>query len=81
MVHERLYQSNNLSNINLKDYLTRLVSDIFYSYSISLRNVELQLDINDVNIGIDTAIPLGLIINELELRIVLNTHSLMVKRE
>lgn len=65
MVHERLYQSNNLSNINLKDYLTRLVSDIFYSYSISLRNVELQLDINDVNIGIDTAIPLGLIINEL----------------
>ncbi|NYB51530.1 MAG: PAS domain S-box protein [Methanobacteriaceae archaeon] len=65
MVHEKLYQSDSFSKINFKDYLTNLVSDIFYSYNIQKEKIGLELDIKDVNIGIDTAIPLGLIINEL----------------
>jgi PAS domain S-box-containing protein len=64
MVHEKLYQSDNFSKINFKDYLTNLVSDIFYSYGIRGK-IMWELDIDDINIGIDTAIPLGLIINEL----------------
>jgi two-component sensor histidine kinase len=65
MIHENLYQSDNLTNINFKEYLEKLVSDIFYSYEIKKGSIESVLDIEDININIDTAIPLGLIINEL----------------
>ncbi len=65
MVHEKLYQSDSFSNINFKDYVTNLVSDIFYSYGIKMGLITLEMEIEDVNIGIDTAIPLGLIVNEL----------------
>ncbi len=65
MVHEKLYQSDNFSNINLKEYLLNLVADIFYSYGVKKETISLELDLDDVKIGIDTAIPLGLIINEL----------------
>jgi two-component sensor histidine kinase len=65
MIHENLYQSDNLTNINFKEYLEKLVSDIFYSYEIKKGSIESVLDIEDININIDTAIPLELIINEL----------------
>ncbi|BDZ69600.1 hypothetical protein GCM10025861_01170 [Methanobacterium petrolearium] len=65
MVHEKLYKSDSFSKINFKEYLKNLVSDIFYSYGIKMETINWELDIEDVNIGIDTAIPLGLIINEL----------------
>jgi PAS domain S-box-containing protein len=65
MVHEKLYQSDTLSKINFKDYVTNMVSDIFYSYGINKETINPELDIEDVNLNIDTAIPLGLIINEL----------------
>lgn len=65
MIHEKLYQSSNFSNINFKEYLERLISGIFYSYEITNGNIGSEIDIDDVNLSIDTAIPLGLIINEL----------------
>ncbi|EKQ50691.1 MAG: PAS domain S-box [Methanobacterium sp. Maddingley MBC34] len=64
MIHEKLYQSSNFSNINFKEYLERLISSIFYSYEIT-GSIGSEIDIDDVNLSIDTAIPLGLIINEL----------------
>ncbi len=65
MVHEKLYQSDSFSKINFKDYVTNMVSDIFYSYGISKGSILWENDIEDINLNIDTAIPLGLIINEL----------------
>ncbi|WP_048191065.1 PAS domain S-box protein [Methanobacterium sp. SMA-27] len=65
MIHEKLYQSPNFTDINFKEYIRKLVSDIFYSYGISTGTIESVLNIEDINISIDTAIPLGLIINEL----------------
>ena len=65
MLHEKLYQSPNFTNINFKEYVERLVLDIFYSYGITTGSIESILDIENINIGIETAIPLGLIINEL----------------
>jgi PAS domain S-box-containing protein len=65
MIHEKLYQSKSLSKINFKEYVENLVSDIFYSYGIKKGTIEPDLEIEDINIDIDTAIPLGLIINEL----------------
>ncbi|MDP3623942.1 MAG: PAS domain S-box protein, partial [Methanobacteriaceae archaeon] len=65
IVHEKLYRSDSFTKINFKDYLTSLISDIFYSYGVNKGLIVWDLDIEDVHMGFDTAIPLGLIINEL----------------
>ena len=65
IIHEKLYQSSSLTNINFKEYLEKLILDIYYSYGILNGSIESMLEIRDINLNIDTAIPLGLIINEL----------------
>ena len=65
MVHEKLYQSTDLSHINFGEYLDNLVKDLFYSYGIPTDSIKLVIDAEDIEINIDTAIPLGLIVNEL----------------
>jgi len=70
MVHEKLYQSSNFNNYNFKQYVEKLVYEISCSYGIEMGNIKIQLDIEDININIDTAMPLGLIINELVTNIV-----------
>jgi two-component sensor histidine kinase len=65
IIHEKLYQSSSLSNINFKEYIEKLIRDIYYSYGILNGFIESVLEIDDINLNIDTAIPLGLIINEL----------------
>jgi len=65
IIHEKLYQSSNLTYVNFKEYLEKLILDIFYSYGITTSAIESVLNIEDIHLNIDTAIPLGLIINEL----------------
>ncbi|MEL7669651.1 histidine kinase N-terminal 7TM domain-containing protein [Methanobacterium sp.] len=64
-VHQRLYQHDNLKKINFGDYPETLASDIFKSYVSNPDQITLDIDTEDVTIDIDTAIPLGLILNEL----------------
>ena len=65
LIHENLYQSTNISNINFRNYVEILVEDIINSYSIDTNHVKTTLELGNYNLGIETAIPLGLIINEL----------------
>lgn len=65
LIHEKLYQSPSLNKIDFKDYLNKLVSDLFYSYQDTNANIELELNVQDLSLNIETAIPLGLIINEI----------------
>jgi PAS domain S-box-containing protein len=65
MVHEKLYQSPSFTDINFKEYIQRLVQDLYSSYAINTHDIRTSLDIEDINLNIDTSIPLGLIINEL----------------
>ena len=65
IVYDKLYQSPNFNDINFKQYIEKLIYDILYTYGIKKGTIKAQLDIEDVPINIDTAIPLGLIINEL----------------
>jgi len=65
MIHEKLYMSSDLSHINFKEYTEKLVSDIFYTYGIKKGTIEAILNVEDIEINMETAIPLGLIINEL----------------
>jgi PAS domain S-box-containing protein len=69
-IHEKLYESPSLSEINFKEFTEKLVYDILYSYGIQKNLIKTNLIIEDINLNIDTAIPLGLIINELVTNIV-----------
>ena len=65
LIHEQLYQSSNLAQINFKDYVTNLVQYLRRSHSQGLSNIEIQVSAEDVNIEMDQAVPLGLMVNEL----------------
>lgn len=65
MIHEKLYLSKDLTQINFADYIQNLVSNLFYSYNIKESQIKPIIKIEDVNLNIETAIPCGLIINEL----------------
>jgi PAS domain S-box-containing protein len=65
LVHEKLYQSRDLSNLNLKDYINDLAHAVLGSYQLSADRISLVLDIDSISVSIDTATPCGLIINEL----------------
>jgi PAS domain S-box-containing protein len=65
MVHEKLYQSPTFSDINFKQYIEKLVYDILYTYKIPTGTIKTNMIIEEINLNIDTAIPLGLIVNEL----------------
>jgi PAS domain S-box-containing protein len=64
-VHEVLYKSKNLSNINFKIFLSTVLVQLKSSFHDPEKNIELQTDIENVDLNISVAIPLALIINEL----------------
>jgi two-component sensor histidine kinase/ligand-binding sensor domain-containing protein len=65
LVHERLYQSNDLSKIDFREYVQKLTKDLFRSYAVNQSIIKLDINIDDIFINIDTAVPCALIINEL----------------
>ncbi len=65
LVHEKLYQSKDLSRIDFGQYLQNLVVYLIHSYQVDAGRVRLRLDVGDTALDINTAIPCGLIINEL----------------
>ncbi|WP_405409910.1 sensor histidine kinase [Maribacter sp. Asnod1-A12] len=64
MVHEMLYMRNDISHIEYKSYVQELGEYLIRSIKGNDNNVDLKIDIPDIKLGIDTAIPLGLLINE-----------------
>ncbi len=64
MVHEMLYMRDDLSKIEYKSYVKELSEYLIRSLKGRENNIKLKLNIEDVKLGIDTAIPLGLLINE-----------------
>jgi len=65
MIHERLYQTQDFAHINIAEHIRNLVLGLFSSYHVDQSSVKLNTNIQDLKLGIDTAIPLSLIINEL----------------
>ena len=63
LVHEQTYLSKDLSNIDVSGYLDQLVRNLTHAYTIDTR-LELDVDIQLPTLGVDTLIPLGLLINE-----------------
>lgn len=64
LIHEYLYESENINYVNFEEYINRLSSSIRSSFS-NQSNIKLETEIKNTHFNIETAIPLGLIINEL----------------
>jgi two-component sensor histidine kinase len=64
MIHQKLYQGKNLSSIEMKDYFINLSEHILNSYGAE-DQVSFEYNMDNVELDVDTAIPLGLIVNEL----------------
>jgi PAS domain S-box-containing protein len=65
LVHEKLYQSGDFTKIDFNIYVNDLVKSLFHSYGAISNNIVPNIKVNNVSLGIDSAIPCGLIINEL----------------
>ncbi len=65
LVHENLYQSEQLSGVNIKDYLVDLSANVQRGHDPVDIDIALDLKAEDEQIDLDTAIPVGLILNEL----------------
>jgi PAS domain S-box-containing protein len=65
LVHEKLYQSTDLAKLDLGNYLKFLGDNLFQFLGMKGKGITLTIDVHDISLAIDTAIPLGLMINEL----------------
>ncbi|MEW6328336.1 MAG: histidine kinase dimerization/phosphoacceptor domain -containing protein [Thermodesulfobacteriota bacterium] len=65
LVHEKLYQSKDLASINFHEYASLLINGLFRSYGVNADRIALKMNVDDIMLGVDVAIPCGLIINEL----------------
>jgi PAS domain S-box-containing protein len=65
LLHEKLYQSKDLTKVKFSEYVQNLVNYLFRSYGVNMNLISAKADVEDVILGIDTIISCGLIINEL----------------
>jgi len=65
LIHEKLYQSQDLASINFKEYIKSLSNDLIMTFSDENKNITINYEVEDIYFGIDTAIPAGLLLNEL----------------
>lgn len=64
IIHRKLYQSDDLSQVNIASYINELIDEILSSLS-SVDNITTNITTNDIAIGLKTVVPLGLLLNEL----------------
>jgi two-component sensor histidine kinase/PAS domain-containing protein len=65
LIHERLYRSDDLSRIDAQTYFAELTQYLGQTYNAGDRRITLHLQVASIHLGIDQAIPCGLIVNEL----------------
>jgi two-component sensor histidine kinase len=65
LIHERLYHSTDLKNIDFGDYIINLTTDLYHTMVLDPDRIKLDIDVEDVKIDINNMVPLGLIVNEL----------------
>lgn len=65
LIHERLYRSEDLSSIELTEYIRAVAVEIFHNNQVNPKNSKLEIDAEKIRININQAVPCGLLINEL----------------
>ena len=65
MIHQQLYRTDDVKIINIRFFLDDLIEKIKFTYCLNNSPLDVQIDIENENLDVDMALPLGLIINEL----------------
>ena len=65
LVHENLYRAGNFARVPMRTHIRNLCDQLSYAYGMDGRRVELEIEVDDLELEIDRAISVGLIINEL----------------
>lgn len=65
LIHQRLYNTDNVSSLNIKLYLTELAESLMQAYGYDADSFDLQINAQNPELDVDLAIPIGLIVNEL----------------
>jgi two-component sensor histidine kinase len=65
LIHQRLYQTDQLTTINMRDYIVDLTESLMMAYGYKPDTFDLRLSIEKQELDVDLAIPVGLILNEL----------------
>jgi len=65
LIHQNLYQHDNLRAIRMPAYLENLVQSLLTTYQVTSDQITIESDVSDIILDVDTVVPLGLIINEL----------------
>lgn len=64
LIHQELYESGKLDSLDFSSYLRKLITDLIRSYKTENCRIQVNLNANSVFLGVDTAVSLGIIINE-----------------
>lgn len=64
LIHEKMYEAHDLSNINIKEYVGQLAQNLLRSYRLN-QNIQLEIDVALESLSLDTLVPLGLLLNEM----------------
>jgi PAS domain S-box-containing protein len=65
LIHERMYHARDLSRVDFTEYADRLVAGLMTAYNVKPETIVAELNVQRVFLGIDTAVPCGLLLNEL----------------
>ncbi len=65
LIHQRLYQTRDVTELNFNAYAQDLIEKLIFAYGFDYQNLGVTLNISEQNIDVDQAMPLGLILNEL----------------
>jgi two-component system, sensor histidine kinase PdtaS len=65
MIHQQLYREDQVKTVNFKHFVGDLVEKLQFTYNFNDKPLAVELDMNEPELDVDTALPLGLIINEL----------------
>ena len=65
LIHDKLYRARDLARVSFPEYVRDLTNNILTSYALPARSVLVKLDVDDLSLSLDSAVPCGLILNEL----------------
>jgi len=65
MIHEKLYQTNNLQEIDFDSYISNILVNLFQTYGVDQDKISYEIKCDDIGLNIETSVPCGLIITEL----------------
>jgi two-component sensor histidine kinase/CheY-like chemotaxis protein len=65
LIHDKLYRAADLARVSFPEYVRDLTNNILTSYTLPASSVRVNLDVDDLSLSLDSAVPCGLILNEL----------------